>query len=155
MLMPAKIHGADSWSSTVCGYTSPVLVLLQVLTHSHLPLQQQHLAASSYHLQPNGCLQQQRSHQQQQLGASSCSSSSSGVTSSWHQQEQQQQHRGSRSSVCTHASAASQPFQGPDGSFSAGEQSSFLSAFWRFLRPHTIRGTILGTSAVVTKVRDV
>jgi hypothetical protein len=52
--------------------------------------------------------------------------------------------------VCTHA-AASSAFQGPDG-FSGGEQSSFLSAFWRFLRPHTIRGTILGTSAVVTKV---
>jgi homogentisate solanesyltransferase len=27
-----------------------------------------------------------------------------------------------------------------------------LSAFWRFLRPHTIRGTILGTTAVVSKV---
>ncbi|KAF6262710.1 hypothetical protein COO60DRAFT_1624864 [Scenedesmus sp. NREL 46B-D3] len=27
-----------------------------------------------------------------------------------------------------------------------------MSAFWRFLRPHTIRGTILGTTAVVSKV---
>ena len=30
-------------------------------------------------------------------------------------------------------------------------QTSFLSAFWKFLRPHTIRGTILGTSAVVSR----
>jgi homogentisate solanesyltransferase len=27
----------------------------------------------------------------------------------------------------------------------------FKNAFWKFLRPHTIRGTILGTSAVVTR----
>jgi len=28
----------------------------------------------------------------------------------------------------------------------------FLQAFWKFLRPHTIRGTVLGTSMVVTRV---
>jgi homogentisate solanesyltransferase len=31
------------------------------------------------------------------------------------------------------------------------QTGSFASAFWRFLRPHTIRGTILGTSALVTR----
>lgn len=29
--------------------------------------------------------------------------------------------------------------------------SGFTSAFWKFLRPHTIRGTVLGTTAVVAK----
>lgn len=33
----------------------------------------------------------------------------------------------------------------------SGSTTSFLAAFWKFLRPHTIRGTILGTSAVVSK----
>ncbi len=28
---------------------------------------------------------------------------------------------------------------------------AFLSAFWKFLRPHTIRGTILGSFAVTTR----
>jgi len=54
--------------------------------------------------------------------------------------------------VQTHASASS-AYPGPDGwTGSSSEQSSFLSAFWRFLRPHTIRGTISGTTAVVSKV---
>jgi hypothetical protein len=67
------------------------------------------------------------------------------------QQQQPQQQHSRGSSVCTQAAASSSAFQGPDG-FSGGDKSTFLSAFWRFLRPHTIRGTILGTSAVVTKV---
>lgn len=51
------------------------------------------------------------------------------------------------------AASSSSPFPGPDGwAGDASGRSSFLSAFWRFLRPHTIRGTILGTSAVVSKV---
>lgn len=29
---------------------------------------------------------------------------------------------------------------------------AFLSAFWKFLRPHTIRGTILGSFAVTARV---
>jgi hypothetical protein len=29
-----------------------------------------------------------------------------------------------------------------------GAAPSMLGAFWKFLRPHTIRGTVLGTSAV-------
>lgn len=33
----------------------------------------------------------------------------------------------------------------------AGSIEAYLSAFWRFLRPHTIRGTILGTSMVVSR----
>ncbi|CAE6916253.1 HST [Symbiodinium natans] len=31
------------------------------------------------------------------------------------------------------------------------EKSSSLKAFWKFLRPHTIRGTILGSSAMVSR----
>ena len=35
---------------------------------------------------------------------------------------------------------------------SAGEKlAAFRSAFWKFLRPHTIRGTILGASAVTAR----
>ncbi len=33
----------------------------------------------------------------------------------------------------------------------AGTVSSFIQAFWKFLRPHTIRGTILGSSAVTAR----
>mmetsp|Transcript_8600 Transcript_8600/g.15426 ORF Transcript_8600/g.15426 Transcript_8600/m.15426 type:complete len:419 (+) Transcript_8600:80-1336(+) len=32
------------------------------------------------------------------------------------------------------------------------EKVGFLKAFWKFLRPHTIRGTILGSSAMVVRV---
>ncbi len=49
------------------------------------------------------------------------------------------------------SSAASIPApQGGDGGF-ATKLASFPSAFWKFLRPHTIRGTILGTTAVTSK----
>lgn len=127
--------------------------LLQVLSQSHLQPQQLHLqhSVTSQH----SCAALQHTRPQQQDGSYSCSSSIGSSLHGQHWQHQQQQHpqqhsRGS--SVCTQAAASSSAFQGPDG-FSGGEkQSSFLSAFWRFLRPHTIRGTILGTSAVVTKV---
>ncbi|CAJ1328559.1 unnamed protein product [Effrenium voratum] len=32
------------------------------------------------------------------------------------------------------------------------EKANVVEAFWKFLRPHTIRGTILGSSAMVTRV---
>lgn len=47
------------------------------------------------------------------------------------------------------ANAAAASAGGADGSF--GKATSFQAAFWKFLRPHTIRGTILGTTAVVSK----
>jgi len=34
----------------------------------------------------------------------------------------------------------------------SSESVGFLKAFWKFLRPHTIRGTILGSGAMVTRV---
>lgn len=34
----------------------------------------------------------------------------------------------------------------------SGGIKSALNAFWRFLRPHTIRGTVLGTTALVARV---
>ncbi|KAG2492443.1 hypothetical protein HYH03_009386 [Edaphochlamys debaryana] len=40
----------------------------------------------------------------------------------------------------------------PGGDASYGQKgTSFAAAFWKFLRPHTIRGTILGTTAVTAK----
>lgn len=33
----------------------------------------------------------------------------------------------------------------------AAKATSFLDAFWKFLRPHTIRGTILGATAVTAR----
>ena len=38
---------------------------------------------------------------------------------------------------------------GDEGGARSG--TSFLEAFWKFLRPHTIRGTILGASAVTAR----
>ncbi|GBF95479.1 hypothetical protein Rsub_07829 [Raphidocelis subcapitata] len=50
------------------------------------------------------------------------------------------------------ASAAAGAAAGaPGGESPAARAAAFLSAFWKFLRPHTIRGTILGTTAVVTR----
>ncbi len=42
---------------------------------------------------------------------------------------------------------------GEDGQqLSLGQKvAAFRSAFWKFLRPHTIRGTILGASAVTAR----
>ncbi len=42
------------------------------------------------------------------------------------------------------------PMQGPEPS-AAERIVAFKDAFWKFLRPHTIRGTILGSSAVAAK----
>lgn len=54
------------------------------------------------------------------------------------------------------AGAASSPSESGGGSGSGGEgvvekAVAFQRAFWKFLRPHTIRGTVLGTSAVVAR----
>lgn len=38
-----------------------------------------------------------------------------------------------------------------EGASSKGSVGAFLLAFWKFLRPHTIRGTVLGTSAVTAR----
>ena len=66
-----------------------------------------------------------------------------------------QQRRG----LCTVASAASAT---ADGGAGAGQPAgaalgpiermvAFQQAFWKFLRPHTIRGTILGSMAVTAR----
>ena len=42
--------------------------------------------------------------------------------------------------------------QGPGPDMSLSQRVvAFKEAFWKFLRPHTIRGTILGSSAVTAK----
>ena len=51
-------------------------------------------------------------------------------------------------SASVHAATADGPAY--DGSDASGK-TSFLVAFWKFLRPHTIRGTILGSLAVTSK----
>merc|ERR1719183_1139840 len=38
----------------------------------------------------------------------------------------------------------------PEPEAKAFSKRAFMAAFWKFLRPHTIRGTILGTTAIVT-----
>ncbi|KAI8475162.1 MAG: homogentisate solanesyltransferase [Monoraphidium minutum] len=53
-----------------------------------------------------------------------------------------------RSSVMRLQSGSCAGAPAPMSNFKA---TSFLGAFWKFLRPHTIRGTILGTTAVVTR----
>ena len=40
----------------------------------------------------------------------------------------------------------------PEGQSLLARADAFLSAFWKFLRPHTIRGTILGSFAVTARV---
>lgn len=53
--------------------------------------------------------------------------------------------------------AALPPAHAQCGAQAGGEQpiaaraTSFIDAFWKFLRPHTIRGTILGASAVTAR----
>lgn len=47
-------------------------------------------------------------------------------------------------------------WEGGNGSSTSGTSSSggvatFVQAFWKFLRPHTIRGTILGSGAVTAR----
>lgn len=66
--------------------------------------------------------------------------------------------------LCVQASGAGagalQPgagsWEGGNGSSTSGTSSSggvatFVQAFWKFLRPHTIRGTILGSGAVTAR----
>lgn len=64
-----------------------------------------------------------------------------------------------RRGLCTVASAASAT---ADGAAGAGQPAgaalgpierlvAFQQAFWKFLRPHTIRGTILGSIAVTAR----
>lgn len=116
-------------SSSIHQWQQPLS--MHLAQQQQLPQQQQQQHSPQSWLAGSSCPSQQQHHLQQQM--------------------QQPQQRGSL--VQTAASAASSSaFQGPDGWSGDGKQSSFLSAFWRFLRPHTIRGTILGTSAVVTKV---
>eukprot|EP00899_Mesostigma_viride_P025319 jgi/Mesvir1/5972/Mv00726-RA.1 len=57
---------------------------------------------------------------------------------------------GSRAPLATRASAAGVAAGGA-GAPAGDGQTSFLSACWKFLRPHTIRGTILGTTAVTSR----
>lgn len=64
-------------------------------------------------------------------------------------QQPQQQQRRRRGSALVAAAAAGAAGAAPGGS--ASDLTSFLAAFWKFLRPHTIRGTILGTTAVVAR----
>uniref|UniRef100_A0A061SAB2 Homogentisate solanesyltransferase n=1 Tax=Tetraselmis sp. GSL018 TaxID=582737 RepID=A0A061SAB2_9CHLO len=52
--------------------------------------------------------------------------------------------------VACSASAAAADGGVPPQSFSE-KASALLGAFWKFLRPHTIRGTVLGTTMVVTR----
>lgn len=58
--------------------------------------------------------------------------------------------------VCSAASAAGAAGDGmaapPEGRSLLARADAFLSAFWKFLRPHTIRGTILGSFAVTARV---
>ncbi|CAG9463732.1 unnamed protein product [Pedinophyceae sp. YPF-701] len=50
--------------------------------------------------------------------------------------------------VAAQSSAAATPSGNPDSSPSIAQA---LNAFWKFLRPHTIRGTLLGTGALVAR----
>ena len=62
------------------------------------------------------------------------------------------QHRSPMAAFATawvHAATADGPSF--DGSDTKANKTSFLAAFWKFLRPHTIRGTILGSLAVTSK----
>eukprot|EP00929_Paragymnodinium_shiwhaense_P098407 TRINITY_DN59884_c0_g1_i1.p1 TRINITY_DN59884_c0_g1~~TRINITY_DN59884_c0_g1_i1.p1 ORF type:complete len:458 (+),score=84.90 TRINITY_DN59884_c0_g1_i1:76-1374(+) len=50
------------------------------------------------------------------------------------------------------AAEAAAPEASSPASAGDAEKAGPLAAFWKFLRPHTIRGTILGSSAMVTRV---
>lgn len=63
------------------------------------------------------------------------------------QQQHQQQRRCRRGSLQVAASAAGAGAVSPEPT-PAQKVVAFKNAFWKFLRPHTIRGTILGSSAV-------
>jgi len=51
----------------------------------------------------------------------------------------------------TAAKAESTSSEGVETVETVETKSNLLEAFWKFLRPHTIRGTILGSSAMVTR----
>jgi len=55
-----------------------------------------------------------------------------------------------RVEIASSASGASADFGSMDQTQNG--TASALNAFWRFLRPHTIRGTVLGTTALVARV---
>lgn len=40
----------------------------------------------------------------------------------------------------------------PEATDGAGKLTALGAAIWKFVRPHTIRGTLLGTTAIVTKI---
>jgi homogentisate solanesyltransferase len=67
-----------------------------------------------------------------------------------HLQPQQQQQQQLPQHVCSAASGAGAVPMGDSGA-AQPQRAGFLEAFWKFLRPHTIRGTILGTSAVTAR----
>eukprot|EP00803_Ostreobium_quekettii_P001340 evm.model.scf_73.14 EVM.evm.TU.scf_73.14 scf_73:132615-135624(+) len=52
--------------------------------------------------------------------------------------------------ACASSAAVDSSSETPDPS-TASRLSAFLSAFWKFLRPHTIRGTFLGSVAVTVR----
>lgn len=52
--------------------------------------------------------------------------------------------------ACASDAAVGGPSESPQPSLSS-QANTFLSAFWKFLRPHTIRGTVLGSVAVTTR----
>lgn len=65
------------------------------------------------------------------------------------------QHLRHASSCCTACMRQIEPlpsllWQNPEEPTAAQKIVAFKEAFWKFLRPHTIRGTILGSTAVTT-----
>eukprot|EP00879_Flechtneria_rotunda_P014324 GHRR01014964.1.p1 GENE.GHRR01014964.1~~GHRR01014964.1.p1 ORF type:complete len:407 (+),score=144.26 GHRR01014964.1:322-1542(+) len=122
-------------SCTVTGsIISPAHTHTYILVCSLQGTQQQHLQHS--------LLQHPQQQQRQQL-----------LLQQYHSYQQQCRQQQPNRTVQCQSAAPSAAFPGPDGwSGDSSQQSSFMSAFWRFLRPHTIRGTILGTTAVVSKV---
>jgi homogentisate solanesyltransferase len=56
-----------------------------------------------------------------------------------------------RRSCKTHSSASSAAGEFSEEPSGAASMQSFLSAAWQFTRPHTIRGTLLGTVALTSK----
>ena len=56
-----------------------------------------------------------------------------------------------RASAAAASPGGEAPFGGGSGVEGSQSAGGFLGAFWKFLRPHTIRGTILGASAVTAR----
>lgn len=57
----------------------------------------------------------------------------------------------SAASAADAGGAASMGGEAAGGSSAAARLLAFQQAFWKFLRPHTIRGTILGSMAVTAR----